>query len=383
MKAGADTVRRHNRSLVLRLLAFEGPSSRADLAGATGLTKATVSTIVGDLEADLYVRDTGTSIAGRAGRPATLVEVSDHHLTVGLVIDVDRVGICLADLTSKVVAHARLDVDNSRSRPRTAVQRLARIAVPLLDEWRTKGHDLGPATLAVPGLVDPDTDLVVVAPNLGWTEVDVVTALTQELGLPVTAGNEADLAAVAEVTLGVGRRYGDFVLVSAGIGVGAGLVIGGEVFGGSHGFGGELGHLVVDPAGPVCRCGNRGCLERYIGEHDLPAALRADGGDWPGRVVAAAGAGDEETLTALDHVADHLARALVGVLHLVDPEAIVMGGWLAPLAPWLEPAITAHLRHHVLGARWAAPVVVASDVGPDAALLGAAISGARQVVDNS
>jgi len=383
VKAAGEDVRRHNRALVLDLLATEGPRSRAELAAATGLTKATVSALVDELTAERFVGELDAPATGRPGRPATLVDIADHHLGVGLEIDVDHLGVCVTDLAGRVVARRQVPRDNRRSRPSTVITRVAQLARPVLDELRAAGRRTGAATLSVPGLVDPRSGLVVVAPNLGWTTLDLASPLAEALDLPVACDNEADVAAVAELHSGRGRHRGDFVRVSAGVGIGAGVVLRGEGTRGAHGFAGELGHFVVEPRGPRCPCGNRGCLERYVGTDHLPPAIRprpGEGSAWTDRLVIDAERRRTTTLRALDQTADRVAQALIATVHLLDPETVILGGWLAPVTPWLAPRIGTALDGRVLGARWAAPAVVASDLGPDAALRGAAITSARRLL---
>jgi predicted NBD/HSP70 family sugar kinase len=389
-------IRRQNLSRLLGVLAFEGPMSRAGLAERLGLTKATVSTLVHQLEDHGYVADAGFHDAGRRGRPATLVALTEHHVGVGLTVDADHVAGCATDLGGQVVAHRRLTVDNTTSRPRVVVNRLVRLARSLLDELASDGRAWRGVTVAVPGLIEPTTGLVVAAPNLGWEAVPLGEELRTALGgtgkgagrdsgseVAVVVDNEADLVATAEISHGWGRTFDDFLVLSTGIGVGGGVVSDGRVFRGAHGFGGELGHFVIDPLGPRCVCGNRGCLERYVGRGSLPGSLGArDRPDWAEAAASAAARGDSRVLAALDEVAARLGRALVSAVHLFDPQAVVLAGDLAPVAPWLSDALTADLTANVLGARWARYSVVASTLGADAALLGASTRECIAVVDD-
>lgn len=380
-KTDQQAVRRHNLGLVLGLLAREGPASRAALAERAQLTKATVSTLVARLEQHGLVADQGPPTPGRRGRPGRLVAVAPEPVAVGLAIDLDHVGVCVTDLTGRVVLRRRADHHNEGTRPHVAVGRLVRLAGDVLGELRREGHTWRDATVAVPGLVDPRTGTVVAAPNLGWTDADVGGPLTEALGIPVRVDNEADLVATAELALGWGRAHRDLLVLSTGVGVGAGVVVDGAVFRGAHGFGGELGHFVIDPLGPRCACGNRGCLERYVGRRSLPGALRArDDSVWAIAAAEAASRGASRVLTALDEVATRLGRALVSAVHLFDPEVIVLAGDLAPVTPWIAGPLTRDLEEHVLGARWATYQVVASGLGPAAASWGGAVAGRDRIL---
>jgi predicted NBD/HSP70 family sugar kinase len=228
------------------------------------------------------------------------------------------------------------------------VTRLRKVASAVVGDADDPGIELVGGTLAVPGLVDADAGTLYVAPNLHWFDADLAD-VTSRLGLParlaVSADNEANLGALAELRVGAAQSMSSFVSVSGGTGVGAGVVIDGRLVRGAHGFGGELGHVVVDPAGRTCTCGSRGCLETIAGRKRLV---------------------DPATAAAA------LARALHGVVQLLDPEAIVLGGTFAALGPSFASAVAERLVASTLGARWHPCAVVCSTLGDDAALIGAA-----------
>lgn len=345
-------LRRHHLSLVVEALADDGPRSRAELAQGIGLTKATVSALVADLLDRGLVAEREARRDGRMGRPGIDVELRSAHIgALGLEIRVDEVAACVVDLAGSVRSRHRRPSDNRRARPATVVDRLLDVAHRALDDAATQEIRSVGGSLAVPGLVTTDGGALVVAPNLDWHEV-VPSTLGAELGLELPVENEAHLAALAELRHGVGRDLSSFVLVSAGVGVGGGLVIERTLVRGFHGFASEVGHVVVDPAGPACACGARGCLEAVVGRSaDAPP----------------------------DVVADALGTALRSVVHLVDPEAVVLGGTLAEV-PGLVDALTERLSVDTLGGAFHPCEVRASTLGLDAALIGAATSTLDDVV---
>jgi predicted NBD/HSP70 family sugar kinase len=218
------------------------------------------------------------------------------------------------------------------------------------------------------------------APNLAlWRDVDVeamsVAAFAPVVGdAPVDAGNEADLAALAEHRAGAAGD--DFLHVSGGIGVGAGIVLGGRLFHGSGGRAGELGHVVVDPAGPRCTCGGRGCLERAAG---LEALCRAAGVADLDALAAAAVRRDPAADAALRAGGHALGVALAGAVNLLDVPAVVLGGGYPRLGPVLREAVADELARRVV---WRSPVeVLLSGLGTAAALRGAATAVVRALLD--
>jgi predicted NBD/HSP70 family sugar kinase len=218
---------------------------------------------------------------------------------------------------------------------------------------------------------------VVRAPNLDWRDTDLGALLPMDL--PLTVGNEANFGALAELWLG-DRTPRDFLHVSAEIGIGAAVVVDGGLLHGTRGFAGELGHVPVQPDGPECPCGGRGCLEQYAGEE---AVLRAAGlesdEDRVGLLAGRAADGDEDVRRALREAGTALGVALTGAVNLLDPESVVLGGALAGLAPWLLPSLEAELDRRTAGP--SCPVSV-SRLGPEGPLLGAAHSVVRAVLDD-
>ena len=214
---------------------------------------------------------------------------------------------------------------------------------PRRDELRVVG-----VGVAVPGLVDVGLRTLLRAPNLGWTQVAIGAELESRLGLPagvVAVGNEANLAALAELWDGVALDLSSFIHVTGQVGVGAGIVIDGELYRGSRGFAGELGHMTVRPDGAPCACGARGCLETVAGLEairDRAGMKRRDGaGEYETAELLAqrAAAHDEAAITAIDEAAEALGIALSSAINLLDLEALVLGGSYTPLCPWLVPRV--------------------------------------------
>jgi predicted NBD/HSP70 family sugar kinase len=379
-----DSLRRHNVGLVLRAVAQRGPLSRAQLAVETGLTKATVSQVADALLAVGLVTELAPERGG-LGRPGSpLVVNAGGAFGVGVEIAVDYVSVCAVDLGGGVVGQVVQGDDNRGLAPLAVVERAAALTRALCHELGTEGRSPIGVVVAVPGLVQLGTT-VRLAPNLpGWQDLplaaELTLALALEMPVPVEAANEANLAAMAEFWYG-GRSTRDFVHVSGEIGVGGGVVVDGALFGGVRGFAGELGHISVDPKGPLCGCGSRGCLEQYAGQEAL---LRAAGvlggvatrvGDPDGPVhelVRRAQTADMRTLAALRFAGESLGVALSALVNVLDVPTIVLGGIYAQLAPWLEEPLARELRVRAVASRWDPVEVVVSTLAGQAAVRGAA-----------
>jgi predicted NBD/HSP70 family sugar kinase len=377
-------MRARNLAVVLGEIRASGPLTRAALAELTGLTKTTVSKLVADLLEAGAVVENGAVRDGERGRPGVAVSMSGHRLaTLGLEINVDYLAACVVDLTRAVRVRRTRPADNRNSSPDEVLGRLRELADWTMDEADALGLRVTGAALAVPGPVEGG--LLRNAPHLGWRDVRV-TGLLDLPDLPFAVDNEANLAALGELWFGSGET--DFLYVSGEIGIGAGLVVDGALFRGAYGQAGELGHVVVVPDGPACRCGGRGCLEVYAGQDALLGAvapLRGRVAALPGAAAAMpapaaslgglAGlleAGDPAAREACEQAGRALGTALTSAVHLLDPGMIVLGGSFSLLYPWLERPVGDVLSARLRQMRRRPPRLAVSQTGSDAAILGAA-----------
>jgi predicted NBD/HSP70 family sugar kinase len=384
------SLREHNLGLVLRHVgAAPRPPSRADIAAATGLTRATVSALVDDLITGRLLTEVDPAPRTGAGRPAAgLVLAANGPAGLGLEINVDYLAACVVDLAGTVRHRAVHRADQRPHSPAEVLTGLARLAATARSAAATQNLALAGTALAVPGLVTA-AGLVRLAPNLGWRDVDVPGILGDHpalCGTPLTVDNEANLAALGELHAGP-PGPANFLYISGEIGIGAGIVLHGTLFRGARGWSGELGHVPVHPDGPACRCGSRGCLEQYAGQEAiLRAAGLAGHGLSPDAAIAdlveRADSGDPATTAALTGAATALGVAVAGVVNLLDVDTVVLGGVYAPLAAWLRPTVEEQLRRRVLTAGWSPVTVRPSVLGGDAAVVGAAGSVVRAVRDH-
>ncbi|WP_031033840.1 ROK family transcriptional regulator [Streptomyces sp. NRRL F-5650] len=371
-------MRRRNLARVMHAVSSEGPLSRAAVASRIGLTRAAVSTLVDELVRSGLLEELGPERPGRVGRPGSALAVSGQGPAgIGAEVGVDHLAVCAMDLRGRVRARAVRHGSNRGRSPEPVLEQLTGLVAQVVAEAETEG--LWPAGLAVavPGLVARDGRTVVRAPNLDWHDADLGALLPADL--PLTVDNEANFGALAELWLGDGTPR-DFLHVSAEVGIGAAVVFDGRLLRGTRGFAGELGHVPVRPDGPDCPCGGRGCLEQYAGEKAVLRAAGVEAGeDRFGLLAGRAAEGDENVRRALREAGAALGIALTGAVNLLDPEAVVLGGALAGLAPWLVPSL-----HAELAGRTAGPVcpVSVSELGPQGPLLGAAHSVVRAVLDD-
>jgi predicted NBD/HSP70 family sugar kinase len=380
-------VRATNLAVVLRYLRMHAPCSRADIAGATGLNKATVSSLVADLIDRRLVRETGLT-ERRIGRPATMLVLDGSpYAAIGMEVNADYMTAVALDLAGQRLLSWRRAFAGSSANPGQAAASIAALAKRAVSKVEKEGRRALGLTVGVPGLVSGD-GMVRLAPNLHWHDVDLRSALRKALGdpaYPIEVENDANLAVLAEQRYGGYAGTANLVCLTGEVGIGAGIIAEGRLMRGERGFAGEFGHLLVDPGGPVCGCGRRGCLEALAGVGALVARTLPDASissptelePEVEEVVRRAKGGDLKVLDALAETGRHLGHGIAAVANLINPEVVVLGGYFVRLALWLIPAAEAELR-----ARSIAPEAGGTRIVASALDLGAAATGgAARVLD--
>ena len=389
-------VRRSNLALVLDQLRRRGSCSRSQLVAATGLTRSAIAGLVGELEAIGLVVQTPPAPDGRPGRPSPVVRVDDGCvIALAIEIFVDEIGAAFVALDGSIITSVRA----ARPRARVAVAETVTDVAGLVDRLEAQLADLGRRRarhhvvgcgVSIPGLVRDVDGVVVAAPNLGWIDVSLAESLSSVLGpgisgVPIHVGNDADLGALAESRFGAGVGSDHMIFVSGEVGVGGGLVAAGRPVVGHLGFAGEIGHLPVNPDGRRCRCGSIGCWETEVGETALleRAGLDPDGGRAAvEELLDRAAAGDRRARDALAAEARWLAIGIAGLVNVLDPDTVVLGGLFARILPAVRARLDAELddRRYLAARRDVA--VVGAALGPQAVTVGAAELAFGPLVDD-
>ncbi|WP_033196819.1 ROK family protein [Agromyces italicus] len=377
-----------NRSVIFDAIrrAPEG-CSRVELVEITGLSTQTVSNIARRLLDDDFIVEAGKTSAAGLGKPRTILRLNPVGLYAGGVhIDPAVMTFVLLDLTGQVVAHARhrtpkaSDPEHVMSRIRDHVERL------VVDSGIAREKIVG-LGLAAPGPIDQERGTIVDPPNLhGWHRVPLRDALEDATGLPVLVDKDVTAAAVAETWAGGASGTGSFVFLYLGTGIGAGLALGDELMRGVSGNAGEIGHIVADPDGPPCACGQRGCIavtitpQAMVEEAERLGVLRAAPHESApeidvqfARLCASADAGNAVARGILDLAADRTARAVAVITNLLDVDRVVFGGpfWARLEARYLE-RVPPRLAEYSATIALRELEVVGTGVGDDVAAVGAA-----------
>lgn len=384
--ARQSSLRASNLALVARTVcASPEPISRAGVALRTSMTRSTASRLVDDLVALGVLDELERAGTTGPGRPATPLVAGEGLAALGLQVNAGFLAARLVDLRGRVVAEQVEVGDFVGSEPEPTLGRLAVLAADVLDRMPVTSHLVG-AGLALPGIVSTATGTLLLAPNLGWSDVQPADVLGRGSvqGHRLRVGNEADLASrtVAEVAPGRPGALSDFIYLSGEIGIGGAIVVDGRIWTGRHGWAGEIGHVSVDPDGPSCPCGSTGCLERYAGKHAILDAAGLPHTAAPTELADLAGRGDDLARRAVARAARALGIALAGVVNVLDIPAVVLGGHLGQVADLLRPDLEQQLRARVLSARWVTPTIVAAPVDVASGATGAAMLELSSVLDH-
>ena len=370
--AGAtqDEVRRSNLSLVLTLLHRRGAQSRSQIVATTGLNRSTVGDLVSEL-VELGLARESAGVSGGVGRPSLRVEpVAEAATVLALDMRVERTVAAVVGLGGTVFS--RREQRHAGASERDLLAQVCEISRQVIAEGPGLTTWVGTG-IGVPGVVRTHDGLVRFAPNLGWVDVPLGDLVEESFGSsfggarPVAVRNDSDLGVLAEQMRGAAADADNVIYLSGDVGIGGGLLIDGRPLVGAGGYGGEVGHMRVNPAGQVCRCGAVGCWETEIGQD---AIVRASGASDIDEALARAAAGDERASSALVEVARWLGVGLASLVNIANPEVIVLGGHLGAIHD-AQPEVIERFVDGALPAPREQARIMCAALGAEGTLIGA------------
>lgn len=366
-----SSLHRANLERVVRAVRLAGSLTQAEIARTTGLSAATVSNIVRELKEGGTVEVTDTSAGGRRARSVSLS--GDAGIVIGVDFGHTHLRVAVGNLAHQVLAEETepLDVDASWVDGFDRAEALVGRLIEGVGVGRDKVIGVG---LGVPGPIDVESGTLGSTAILpGWAGINPRQELSQRLGVPVYVDNDANLGALGELVWGSGRGVKDLAYIKVASGVGAGLVINGQIYRGPGGTAGEIGHITLDESGPVCRCGNRGCLETFAAaRYVLPLLQGSHGPELTmERVVELAREGDPGCRRVISDVGRHVGSGVASLCNLLNPSRVVLGGSLAEAGELVLAPIRESVGRYAIPSAARQLSVLTGSLGGRAEVLGA------------
>lgn len=374
-RASRDTLTEH---LLLRLIHRRQPLTRAEISEVTGLPLSTVAFNTNRLLKSGWIYESDAGISN-GGRPARHLHVNgEKRYLLGIDIGVTDTALAVADYNAQILFRQQFP---THGEPRSFINKLG-TRIRQLIEKEYRGHPFEFLGVSVPALVDSQTGELVRAPNLGWSNVPVREWFHEATGLPVLVDNDANAAALAELWRGEIAREGVqnllYVLVVEGLGTA--LIVDGKIYRGSRIGTGGFGHMCINPRGPECTCGGRGCLEVYVSNHAITAAFQGNARTAHRQIVVSdiinlARRGEKRAQEVLLEAAKNLASALRSLVHGLAPPVVVVGGEFAQAWFLVGSVLTEHLRSNFIVPELASVRVMPAVVRNRPSLVGAVTLG--------
>lgn len=373
-------IKKINKSIVLETIRRQSPLSRAQLSSLTGLHKATVSSLVHELMDSHLVYEIGTGPSSGGRKPVMLLFNRAAGYSIGIDLGVNYILTVLTDLEGKIIreSHSPLKEQSLDY----VLKQLMEAIRSMIQAAPESPYGIIGIGIGVPGIVG-DHSTLVMAPNLDWREVDLLTPIKAEFGLPVSIDNEANAGAVGEKYFGAGRSVSDMLYISIGIGIGSGMIINGELFRGFSGSSGEIGHMSIQATGPKCKCGNQGCWELYASEQALLKQASALLGEDTFRLdmqgihqldtlIELAQQGHKGIIQLFSELGEAIGTGINNLINIVNPELVIIGNRMILAESWIKPSMLQTIENRSLLYFRNGTQVKFSDLGNYSAVLGAA-----------
>lgn len=330
VRGNRDLIKAINRNLILNTLRRHGRLSRTQLTEISRLSVGAVSQITNELISEQWILETGEGDYTGGRRQVLLRLNPDAGCAIGIKLMENRIACALTDLDSKVIFYEEIEMPPEREPDviaRTLAQAVRKtVAHAGIDPQKLLGVGIGLA-----GISYPQTGVVHYSPFFNWRDVPLALLVRSHLNLPVYIENDVNTLTLSEQLFGAGRHIANFVVVTIGRGIGMGMVVNHQLYQGANGGMGEFGHITFDPAGPVCSCGKRGCLEAFAADPAVVAYVRQShsAGDAPRTledVIALARAGDTFARTALRRSGEIIGIGLSTLVNLLCPSRLIISG---------------------------------------------------------
>jgi glucokinase-like ROK family protein len=384
-----QNVKSINKHTVLDLIRFSpAGTSRVEIARRMGLTRAAVTSIVNDLMQTGIIREAG-GINVHNGRPPVVLEIDPTRgFVVGIDFGATHLTILVADLGAHILQEAEIPI-NINDGPQACIDQANHLLRELLAKAGRELTDINAIGVGVPGPIVSDAGMVLAPPIMpGWDRFPIRDTLVKMWGCPVSLSNDSELGALGEWAAGAGRGEQNLAYIKIGTGIGAGLLLEGQIYRGVTGSAGEIGHLTIEENGPLCACGNHGCLEAIAGGRAIAqqareiaqkdqrtelANIKPIESITARDVASAARLGDLAAQQILNRAGTYVGIAIAGVVNMFNPGMVIIGGGVAQSGDILLEPIRLAVQRRSLPAATRAVRITTAMLGRRSSSMGAII----------
>ena len=344
-------VKQENKSLVMEILINSSPISRAEIATLTGLNKGTVSSLVAELLEEQLIYESGQGQSSGGRRPVMLIFNQQAGYSIGIDIGVNYLLGILTDLQGNIchettVKFSNLTYDEMEAKLFKTIDDL--IALAPSSPYGIIGIGIG-----VPGAVSNDGEILL-APNLGWSNVHLKEVIEDKYEVPVIIENEANAGAYGEKHFGVGKDFNNIIYISIGMGIGVGLILNNALYKGKSGFSGELGHMTIEVNGMTCSCGSEGCWELYASEKSLltnakKLSIMPENDEELSLeyLLSHAENGHQQTIELFEKIGNYLGVGVKNIMNIFNPEQVIIGNRIASAEKWLQEPLNKQINQTI------------------------------------
>lgn len=345
-------VKQINKTLVLETILHEAPISRADISQKVGLNKGTVSSLVNELLEDQLIYESGPGQSSGGRRPVILLFNDKAGFSIGIDLGVNYILGVLTDLKGNIIVEVnkKLTVRSYE----VVIEILKSVISDLINAAPQSHYGIVGIGIGVPGLVNNHGEILI-APNLGWKNINLREEIENCFDIPVLIENEANAGAYGEKLYGAGKENDNILYISAGIGIGVGIILNGKLFYGMNGFSGEAGHMIVQVNGKDCTCGSSGCWELYASEKALLEEARklkltsiTEETLSIELLLELANSGNEDIINLFHSIGMYLGVGINNIINIFNPEQVIIGNRLAMAKDWLEKSIEKFIKNHTM-----------------------------------
>lgn len=381
-----------NQAVVLELIRQHKRLSRKELSVLTGLSPTACGSITRTLIKDGFLYETGQGESTGGRKPVMLELKPGSYYAVGFDIGMNELKMVIADITSEILVQRELKYSQGISTEKV-IDIIQEEFLKTIETEKLSHEKFLGCGLSIPGILDRETNKIIMAPNLSWSEVNLGSRIREVLDMPIYIENEAMCSAICEHWIGECSNISNFVCINVESGIGAGIFIKESIYRGHSGSAGEIGHLIVNENGRLCGCGSKGCLETYASTRYMLTEIseKIKSGYSSDKIVQSMGTltwdmivnaafkGDELCVKVLERGAVFLGFAVAYLINTLNPEAIVLGKSFTSYAPLVMDLLTKTVKERALAYPASRVKILTSNFGMSSSALGAAMIPIRKV----